>query len=313
MKTRRIIVVFTMLGIFHYTNAQVTEAEGSLKKQSADTIDGWKKGGVMGVNLAQTSLTNWAAGGQESFAVNGLISVFANYKKGKTVWDNSLDLGYGLLKQGKDADFMKTDDKIDFLSKYGQLAFKSVYYAALVNFKTQMDNGYNYPNDSIPISAFLAPAYLTTAIGLDYKPNSYFSAFVAPFTGKITMVYDNRLADSGAFGVERGENIKSEFGGYLRVIYSKGDFKKEFLKNVSFTTKIDLFSNYIKDPECIDVSWETQIAFKVNQYISVNLNTHLLYDNDVQIAIEGDNGVIENYAPVTQFKEILAVGFSYTF
>jgi hypothetical protein len=309
MKTNRIALLILLLSVFQITNAQVTDAEGTLKKQNTDTINGWKKGGVIGITLAQTSLTNWAAGGENSLAANGLVSLFANYKKGKSAWDNSLDIGYGKLKQG-DASPKKTDDKIDFTSKYGQLAFKNVYYAALVNFKTQMDKGYNYPNDSVTISKFLAPAYLTAALGLDYKPNAYFSAFVAPLTGKITIVNDKALSDSGAFGVDRGETTKSEFGGYIRLILSKNDFKNEFLKNVAFTTKVDLFSNYLKNPECIDVSWETQIAFKVNKYISVNFNTHLMYDDDIRFAVSENS---THKVPKVQFKEILGVGFSANF
>jgi hypothetical protein len=317
MKTKQFASLILLIGYFQIAIGQVTDAEGTLKKQTFDTIVGWKTGGVIGLNLAQTSLTHWAAGGQESFAVNGLFSVYANYKKDTKAWDNSLDIGYGLLKPGKEANFLKTDDKIDFLSKFGlQTSNKSLYYAALLNFKTQMSPGYVYPTDSTKerISDLLAPAYILGAIGLDYKPNSYFSAFAAPLTGKITIVNDKTLSDSGAFGVDRGKTIKSEFGGYIRVIYSRNDFKSAFLKNVSFTTKIDLFSNYLKDPECIDVSWETQIAFNINKYISVNLNTQLLYDNDIQSAIyKNDNVTIENWAPVIQFKEILAVGFSYKF
>jgi hypothetical protein len=296
---------------------QVTEAEATLKKNNLDTIVGWKKGGVIGLNLAQTSLTNWAAGGQESFAVNGLFSVFANYKKDKMAWDNSLDIGYGLLKPGKDADFMKTDDKIDFLSKYGQqTSNKSLYYSALFNFKTQMQEGLDYSKDTSVISKFLAPAYILSAIGLDYKPSSYFSAFAAPFTSKITIVNDEKLSNAGAFGVDSGKTVKSELGGYIRVIYSRNDFKSEFLKNVAFTSKIDLFSNYLKSPEKIDVSWETQIAFKVNKFITVNLNTHLLYDFDIKFPEDTNRDKIisedEQYDKI-QFKEILGVGFSYKF
>jgi len=297
------------------SHSQVTEAEKTLRAATADTTQGWKKGGVFGVNFAQTSLTNWAAGGQNSVAVNGLFSAFANYKKGKSVWDNSLDIGYGLLKQGKDEPFRKTDDKIDFLSKYGQEAFKNFYYAALFNFKTQMTAGYNYPNDSVKISNLFAPAYVLGALGMDYKPNGYFSAFIAPVTAKFTFVNDTALSNRGAFGVTPGEKVKSEIGGYLRVIYSKNDFKSEILKNVSFITKIDLFSNYLDKPQNIDVSWETLISMKVNKYIAVNFNTHLLYDDNTKIKVDRNNdGILDaNPAAKLQFKEILGVGFSYKF
>ena len=82
-----------------------------------------------------------------------------------------------------------------------------------------------------------------------------------------------------------GETSKSELGGYLRVIYSRNDFKSEFLKNVSFTTKIDLFSNYTENPQNIDVNWEILIAMKVNKYLSVNFNTQLIYDDNIQIPL----------------------------
>lgn len=306
--------------------AQVTEGEKTLRTVNNDTVNGWKRGGVFALNLSQTSLTNWAAGGENSFSVNGMVSMFANYKGEKSAWNNSVDIGYGLLKQGKQDGIMKTDDKIDFLSKYGRQFRKGWYYAALLNFKTQMTAGYNYPNDSVPISNLLAPAYLLGALGVDYKPNSYFSLFVAPVTVKTTIVNDQKLADAGAFGVDKatydnagvrlvkGKLTRSEMGGYIRVIYSRNKFDSEFLKNVAFTTKADFFSNYLKNPQNIDVSWETLIAFKVNKYISVNINTVLLYDDDINIAVDvNKDGVVDEYGPRVQFKELLGVGFAYKF
>ncbi len=102
MKTRfRVFAAILFLsGINTLAYGQLTDAEKALRTASVDTIQGWKKGGVINVNLAQTSLTNWAAGGQNSFAVNGLLSTFANYKMNKTAWANSLDIGYGVLNQG---------------------------------------------------------------------------------------------------------------------------------------------------------------------------------------------------------------------
>lgn len=296
---------------------QVTEGEKNLRTLSADTTQGWKTGGVFAVNLAQTSLTNWASGGQNSVAINGMASVFANMINGKSRWDNSLDLGYGLLKQGKNASFMKTDDKIDLLSKYGREAFKNFYYAALINFKTQMAPGYDYPNDSVKISDLFAPAYILTALGMDYKPNAYFSAFIAPFTGKFTFVTDKVLSEAGAFGVTPGMKSRSEVGGYLRAIFTKNDFKGEFFKNIALTTKIDLFSNYLDKPQNIDINWENMIVMKVNKFISVNFTTQLIYDDNIKIPFDRNgNGTIAEDEVVkskVQFKEILGVGFSYKF
>jgi len=315
MKTKIFTTILLAVFVTSVASAQVIEAEKTLRTVRVDTTLGWKSGGVFALNFAQTSLTNWAAGGQNSVAVNGLLSVFANLKREKSVWDNSLDIGYGLLKQGKKSDFMKTDDKIDFLSKYGREAFKNFYYAALLNFKTQMAPGYNYPNDSVKISNLFAPAYLLGALGMDYKPNSYFSAFIAPLTAKFTFVNDPLLSSAGAFGVTPGEKVKSEIGGYIRVIYSRNDFKSEFLKNVSFTTKIDLFSNYVDKPQNIDVSWENLITMKVNKYLSFNLSTHLIYDDNIKVKVDrNDDGALDDYpGSRAQFKEIFGAGFSYKF
>ncbi len=310
------IIILNCLSLATY--GQVTEAETKLKTQTKDTLEGWKKGGIVGITIAQTSLTNWAAGGQSSYAVNGVFSTFFNYKKGKNAWDNSLDLGYGILNQ-EDAKYTKkTDDKIDLLSKYGREAKKSFYYAILLNFKTQMTTGYNYPNDStrVKISNLLAPAYLIGAVGMDYKPNSHLSVFAAPATSKFIFVNDTMLSNAGAFGVDKGKTVKSEFGGYVRIIYTKNDFKGEFMKNVSFTSKLDLFSNYGENPQNIVVNWETLIALKVNKYINININTHLIYDDKVKIGKDSnDDGVItENeIKPRIQFKELLGIGVSFKF
>lgn len=316
---KRLTFIFIGILYFYTGVAQVTEAEATLKKQTVDTVDGWKKGGTITLNLSQVSLTNWSAGGQSQIAANGLLSVFGNYKKGKGLWENYFDLGYGTIKQGKEADWWKSDDKIDFTSKYGQNIYKSWYLAGLVNFKTQMAEGFNYPDDSTVISKFLAPGYLLAAIGFDFKPKDNFTVYIAPITSKMTFVTDDSLANAGAFGVDaaqyddngillkEGKNFRNEFGGYLRAFY-----KIKLMENIDMQTKLDLFTNYLKNPQNVDVNWEVLISMKVNKYISATLSTQLIYDDDVDIAFEQADGSMV-YHPATQFKEVLAVGFSYKF
>lgn len=295
--------------------------------QNADSLKPvvklWSKGGVGAFNFAQSSFTNWAAGGENALSGTALLSVFSNYKKEKTTWDNTLDLAYGMVQSGK-APLRKNEDKIDFSSKYGRYAFKNYWYgAALVNFKSQFANGYNYPDDSTVISHFMAPAYVLGAIGLDYKPNSFLSLFISPVTSKTTIVNDPRLADAGAYGVEKalydtagvkikdGQMVRSEFGGYLKFTY-----KKDIFKNVNFATKLELFSNYIKDPQNIDVNWENIIGLKVNKYISASLTTNMIYDHDIPVPVERKdaNGVAYmSTGPRLQFKQVFALGFSYKF
>jgi hypothetical protein len=234
-----------------------------------------------------------------------------------------LDMGYGLLKQGKNGDFIKTDDKVDLTSKYGRKASSKWYYAGLVNFKTQMTAGYNYPDVSTKISDLLAPAYILAAIGMDYKPSDKLTAFVAPITSKNTIVNDEALANAGAFGVEAatynengdivtaGKRSRSEVGGYVRMVYQQTYFKD---KSVSILSKLDLFSNYKTNPQNIDISWETIIGLKVNKFITTTITTHLIYDDDIDIAFDNNNdGVIDGSGPRTQFKEVIGVGLNVKF
>ena len=185
------------------------------------------------------------------------------------------------------------------------------YIAGLVDFRTQFTKGYNYPNDSVVISRFMAPGYLIGALGVDYRPSDNFTIFVAPITGKFTFVLDDALADSGEFGVERGEKVFSEFGGYLRMFA-----KKDLMENISIQTNIDLFSNYLNNPENIDINWEVLVSMKVNQYFSATISTHLIYDDDIKIMEDkNDNGIVESgeKGPRLQFKEVLAIGIAYKF
>ena len=41
--------------------------------KQGDTTSNWKNGGIFSLSLAQAALINWAAGGENTFAVNGLI------------------------------------------------------------------------------------------------------------------------------------------------------------------------------------------------------------------------------------------------
>jgi hypothetical protein len=266
-------------------------------------------GGLFALNFTQVSLSNWAAGGQNSAAGNAIVNYFSNYKKGKNAWDNNFDLAYGLLSQGRDNKAVKSDDKIDLSSKYGHAAGGHWYYSALLNFRSQFAPGYNYPNDSTVISRFLAPGYILFALGMDYKPSDYFSLFLSPATARFIIVTDTALSNQGAFGVDTGKTVTTQIGAYI-----KAAFKKDIATNVNLQTSLDLFSNYLKDPQDIVINWQVLISLKVNKYISASISTQLLYDDKITIiGYQSDNKTIAFRGPRTQFKEVIGVGFSYKF
>ncbi len=265
----------------------------------------WKFGGLGSIAISQVSLTNWAAGGENSFSGNILANGIANYNRDKTSWENMLVLGYGLMKQGS-AGVRKTDDRIDLSSKYGRSAFKHWYYAAMFRFSTQFTNGYAYPNDEVAISKFMAPGYINLAIGMDYKPSESFTLFIGPVSGKVTFVLDDTLAHYGSFGVEPDKNMRYEFGGLLKSMYSR-----EIMKNVTFMTRLDLFSNYLNNPQMIDVNWEVLLNMKINKYLSASLNTLLIWDDDIKF---NDEGLLDpDGNSKVQFKEVFGIGLSATF
>jgi hypothetical protein len=277
-------------------------------QEKADTIKLWKFSGLTSVNLSQVSLTNWAAGGQSSSSGVALFNINGNYAKDNISWENTLNMGYGLLKENN-KDVVKTHDKFDLISKFGVKQTEKFYYSVLFNFKTQFAEGYKDPNYTDIISKFLAPAYLTLSPGIDYKPNKYLSFLISPVTGKMTIVNDDSLSASGSFGVDPGEKVRYEIGSFAKL-----ELKADIMKNVSLNTKIDLFSNYLHNPQNIDVNWDLLINMKINDFLSANLITNLIYDDDIKIDVDKNNdGIIEARGPRVQFKEMFGVGLSLKF
>jgi hypothetical protein len=269
-----------------------------------DSVKYWKGSGVFAANFSQVSLTNWASGGQSSMSGVFMVNYLAQYKKDSLSWDNYFDLRYGFLKEDGN-DLTKSSDRIEFNSKVGYNTGGGWNYAGLVNFKSQFAPGYNYPRTSgdVYMSKFLSPAYINIALGMDYK-NEVMSLFFSPATGKFTIVNDDALSAAGEFGVDPGKKFRAEFGGSARL-----GFKKEIFKNVTAASKLDLFSNYFHNPQNIDVDWTFMLNMKVNEWLSANFMTQLVYDDDIKI-MDADTG---KGAPMVQFMEMFGVGLTFKF
>ena len=270
-----------------------------------DTV--WRVGGKLGLNFNQVALTNWSAGGQNSLAWNVVADLNANYKKGKWKWDNLVHLGYGLSKQGEDP-LNKTDDQILLNTNVGY-ELKGPWYASFnVNFRSQFTDGYNLPNDSVIVSGFMAPGYLVAGLGVEYKPSDDFVVLINPVSNKTVFVMDDFLSAQGAYGVDTLANSKKEFGAFLSLFY-----KKEIVKNVTFTTLYTMFGDY-KDLAAWDVNWDLILDFKINSFLAANITTNLVYDQDINIPVDrtGD-GVKESFGPRVQFRQALGVGLTASF
>ncbi len=288
---------------------------GSKAQSDADTA--WKVGGDASLMFSQSSFTNWAAGGENNVTLNGFINFYAKYEKRKSKWDNLLVLAFGQTKTGE-KEFRKNEDKIDFSSSYGLKAADKWYYTALFNFKSQFAPGYDYHDDvdtldKEKISDFLAPAYTSIGLGMEYNPVDYISLYLSPVTARWVIVNDQDLANAGAFGVDpaeyddqgtmikEGKTVKQEFGASFRFL-----FAKDIFKNVNFQTKLELFSNYLSNPQNIDVNWDTMIYMTINKLLSANFGLQMVYDHDTPI-VDKDG----NVGPRTQIKQLLGVGLTY--
>ena len=290
-------------------------------KAQTDSTKNWSLGGDVGFNTSQVGFTNWAQGGQNSIAGMTFLHVFANYKKDKWSWDNYMNLEYGLMQQGTDV-IKKSDDLLEIGTKLGHKASENWYYTAQASFKSQFSKGYDYDNyvsEDIYISDFMAPAYILAGLGMDYKPNDNLSLYISPATMKYIIVNDDTLSKYGAFGVQKEEidadgnliaakKSRLELGAYLKFV-----FKHEIVKNVNFLTTLDLYSNYLEDPQNVDVDWKVEILMKVNSFLNASIKTHLIYDDNIDIVGPKDTNGNLTYGPKTQFKEVIAVGLIYKF
>lgn len=263
----------------------------------------WTRKGVAGINLSQTSLSNWAAGGDPSVAGDALLNYAMNYQRGRHIWQNRLELAFGLNRTETNGT-RKTNDKIYLNTMYGYRIAPRLYLTGFVNYQSQFAKGYDYNVSTTNyISRFMAPGYLSIGPGIMWMPKPWFSATLSPATWRGTFVLDDPLSAAGAFGVEPGRRLLSEFGAVL-----KTEFQHEIMTNMNLYSRLVLFSNYLHEPQNVDVHWDVQLAMKINRFFSANLNMNLVYDDDVMVKQpDGSSG------PRLQFKEVFGIGFMYNF
>lgn len=323
------------------SNAQQMKTFDELAKKKAATFTNldtiaWIYDANLSIGINQGLLHNWQAGGElASLNANAVFyGSITRYNK-RQLWTNNLDAGYGLFyAYSNNFKPRKTDDRIDFTSKYGyRLSKKSdLYFAALFNAKTQLSKAYDYDKpswDTFSTSKFFSPFYLTLAPGIEFRKGNQFSLFFSPLASRFTYVdkYYTDKNPEGAYGVPNGKETRLELGAYFT-----GRYKVEITKSISYTTRLDFYTNYFakdkkvdgvvvkKDnPGNVDLMWDNFLSFKFYKFFSLNIGVLAIYDNDVPYlssTTDSNGNKIEKKEPVMglgwwQIKQFVSFGFNY--
>ena len=312
---------FSLLVLFLISTNSFSQENVVHKTIVLDSLSNWKNTNKVGFDLSEIAFVNWNAGGQSS--VSGLLKGDFNrtYKRQNVLWFNELILRYGVNKQDGIA-IRKTDDVFRFNSTFGYRndTLSNWYHTIKFNFNTQFTNGYNYPNTDLAISKPFAPAYTFFGMGAEYNnKEKKFIFYFSPLTLKNTLVLDQRLANQGAFGVEkavydgsgnllsRGEKTKTELG-----VLVTNYLKKEIAKNVTLENRLILYSDYLNHFGNIDIDWQAFFDLVVNQYVKANIGFNLIYDDDIKAKKETKGEQITT-GPKVQLKQMLGIGLEYNF
>jgi hypothetical protein len=274
----------------------------------------WDLGFGSSFSLNQTYLSNWTKGGESSFAsvLDLLGEATYNNKEAKTQWVNNMRINFGTINT-KENGFRKNQDLFEINSKFNRNAWGKIGMSSSLYMKTQLANGYNYPNDSVVVSRFLNPASITVGLGFEYKPFKNTSLNLAPLSYKNTFVLDTALIDQTKFGIEKDRKTMQEMG--MQLVFHN---KITPFKDMSVVNQLRLFSNYLNNPQNIDVDWEMNLEQRINWFFTIKLNIHLIYDDDTRFTVNDSEGnpVLgpdgnEKTVARTQFKEFIGLSMQF--
>lgn len=262
----------------------------------------WTNGIMMQAGLSQVSLTNWAEGGSANISLNALVDANANYSKNKMIWENRLRMSYGFIQSFEKGTpsrdlYKKNDDKLQIDSKWGWMLVDKLYFSSILNFRTQFSN--TIDGDGNLQSRFLAPGYASLGLGINYKPFDFLSLNLSPLTGNLVVVTVPTLME--VYGNKAGQVVRGEFGAQFKMDVKWG------YKDFKISSGLTLFSDYLNNPQNIQVYWDVDASLKLSKIFTISLRTNLIYDDNIKIP--DDNGVV---APRVQFKEVLSLALTYT-
>lgn len=315
-----LISLFAGIGLYAQAGAdRLAEIAEASKKE---VEEGWVFGGGLGLDFAQLAFFQPRVGaGANRIGFGGLSNFYANYKKDKIAWSNVASLQLAAQRIGGNANpFEKNMDILRGASRFGyRPSEEGKFFGAIeANFQTLTLPTYEgnilRPDNDVPLIArFFSPVQVVVSAGIDYKVDDNLSIFFAPASFKMIYVADDNIAALNVHGNREGTNSFLAMGATLKTIYNK-----KFLKEkMSLTSMLDLFSNYLENPQNIDVLWTNELGWTIFNNFSLNLVTELFYDDDVDVQIDSnDNGVFGEpgeFAPAVSITQAVLIKYNYIF
>ena len=255
------------------------------QEKAQDSIKTWHKEGKIAVLVNQYSFNNWLAGGTTNFSGTMNFDYKIVYKNEAWLWTSITDIALGFAKIDSEEFVKKTEDRLEINSQLERKSLKPWKWSSSFNLKTQNTPGYTFvanENNSIErikSTGFFSPAYLRLGFGASYKKSEAFAFQFEPLTARVIIVDQIFTQSIGPeeryFGVKQGETTRWEAGVSLAM-----QSKVELLKNVFFSNKISLFSNYLEDIKNVDLDYTGTHNIKVNDYLSAMIELQLVYDDN---------------------------------
>ena len=260
--------------------------------QESPPVSPWKKVGTFSFLVNQSSFDNWIAGGVSN--ISGAIGVNYdfNYSKAKWSWDNKIIVAFGITKI-KAQDIQKSNDRLEWNSVLGKKAKGIWNYSLFLNFKTQFTDDLN--SETKGPTRILSPGYLQVGPGMLWKKSDDLKVNIAAATSKLIVVdKELTLPDDAYFGVEEGNSVRYELGASIGAYY-----KFTLMENITMENILNMYSDYLEDPQNVDFDYTINIVMGINKYFSTNLAFQAIYDNN---AFQG-----------LQTRQMIGLGINYSF
>ena len=260
--------------------------------QDSPPVSPWKKVGTFSFLVNQSSFDNWIAGGVSN--ISGAIGVNYdfNYSKANWSWDNKIIVAFGITKI-KAQDLQKSNDRLEWNSVLGKKAKGNWNYSLFLNFKTQFTDDLN--SETKGPTSILSPGYLQVGPGMLWKKSDDLKVNIAAATSKLIVVdKELTLPDDAYFGVEEGNSVRYELGASIGAYY-----KFTLMENITMENILNMYSDYLEDPQNVDFDYTINIVMGINKYFSTNLAFQAIYDNN---AFQG-----------LQTRQMIGLGINYSF